>query len=77
MFRVAYLGPEWAEGDPAGVSEGVAQLLEWKGASRREFLNSLAFAVPGVRALDRARAAARNWLAINALLGEVKSKRLE
>jgi hypothetical protein len=76
VFRVVYLGPEWAELDESEVSDSVGKLLEWKGASRREFLNSLAFAVPGRAALDRARTAARLWLAVDSLLGEVKSKRL-
>jgi len=76
VFRVVYLAPEWAERDEPEVNQHAAKLLEWKGASRREFLNSLAFAVPGRAALDRARAAARLWLAVDSLLSEVKAKRL-
>jgi predicted AAA+ superfamily ATPase len=77
VFRVVYLGEDFTDMEESDLAKNVEQLVEEKAPGRREFQNSLAFAVPGKLALDRARTAARLWLAIDSLLGEVKKKRLK
>lgn len=75
-FRIVYLGPNWAslEGE-----ELRSQLVDWvkhRGPGRREYQNSMAFAVPGGGALDRAKTAARAVLGIESLQQQVRQKRV-
>lgn len=76
-FRLVYLGEEWSTKDEADRDRGVIALVERCRAARREYQNSLAFAVPGAEALDRARIAARNMLAISSLLGQSQQFELD
>lgn len=69
-FRLVYLGEEWAGKEQGDYEVGVSALIEHCRVARREFQNALAFAMPGPEALDRARIAARNVLAITSLLSQ-------
>lgn len=75
-FRIVYLGPDFASLNPDEIAAKVENLIEYRGSSRREFRNAVAFAIPGRLALDRARSAARLLLAVESLLEGVKKKRI-
>ncbi|MGH2655928.1 MAG: ATP-binding protein [Actinomycetota bacterium] len=70
MFRVVYLGEEWAGAEEPPEISRVESLVERHGSGPREYQNSLAFAVPGAEAFDRARRAARTAMAIGSILGQ-------
>lgn len=72
-FRVVYLGEEWVAVPEDARIEGVVELVERCGAARREQQNSLAFAIPGPEALDRARTTARASMAISEVLAQSKA----
>lgn len=76
VFRIVYLGWQWAELGDAELEENVARLVEERAPARRTYRNGLAFAVAGRAGFDRAREAARLLLALDSLLSQVRSKRL-
>ena len=47
VFRIVYLGWEWAELGDTELEENVARLVEERAPARRTYRNGLAFAVPG------------------------------
>lgn len=77
LFRVVYLGPEYASMATAEVDSSIREMVQKRGNARREYCNALAFALPGRQSLDRARSTARLVLALDALLSQVRSKRLK
>nr|MBA3377072.1 DUF499 domain-containing protein [Actinomycetota bacterium] len=72
LFRIAYLGPEWAPRAADEAESGVERLVDDRA---RIYKNALAFAIPGAPALERARATARLVLALDLLLRDVKAGR--
>jgi hypothetical protein len=77
VFRIVYLGPQWAALEDAEAQEGAAHLVEERFPGRRTYRNAVAFAMPSGSALDRARSEARLLMALDSLLREVKAKRLK
>jgi hypothetical protein len=75
-FRIAYLGPDLASLSEDELQHHVARLIDQCGARRRDYKNALAFAVPTLSAIDRARTGARNVLALAALTDDVRAGRV-
>jgi hypothetical protein len=75
-FHIVYLGPDWADLDADGLHDKLADWVQHRGPALREYQNAMAFAVPGAGPLDRAKAAARAFLGIESLQGQVKQKRV-
>lgn len=74
LFRVAYLGPEWADLSADERNAKLRELFERRGGgANRAYRNALAFAVPSKEALDHARAAARRAMAASSLVKHAKS----
>lgn len=76
IFHVVYLGPDAADRPVDEQRASVQQLLEHGRSGRREYQNALAFALPGRQALDEARRAGREAIAIEAVQREVRSRRI-
>ena len=74
-FQVVYLGPSWSEVAITEVQMSVRTLVDERSPGRRTYKNALAFAVPAVDALDRARHGARTLMSIESLSSAVKARR--
>lgn len=75
-FRIVYLGPDWAGLEDKEVRDGLAGWVQHRGPGRREYQNSMVFAIPGSAPLDRAKTAARTLLGSESLQQQVKQKRV-
>lgn len=71
-FNVVYLDPSWAEKSQESVVEDALSWLENRGNDKRDYKNALAFVVPSLAQMDKARRAARTSLAIASLLDQKK-----
>jgi hypothetical protein len=76
VFRIVYLGWQWTELSETELDANVARLVEERRPARRSYRNGLTFTVGSRAGFDRAREAARQLLALDSLLGQVRSKRL-
>lgn len=76
VFRVAYLGPDFAGMSDDEQLARIGDLVDNAGSRRRDYKNAVVFAVPGAQALDRSRQAARMDRALKALDDDVKAKRV-
>jgi len=74
MLQVVYLPFEWDAGsDETALRSKLTQWLEYAGNSRRDYKNSLVFALPGYMARDNSLNAARELMAVEALTRQVKN----
>jgi len=71
-FKFVYLHPSWAERTDEEIERGLRDWTERRGNVKRDHLNALAFVVPAHQPADRARAAARQLVGIESLLGQRK-----
>ncbi len=69
-FKVVYLHPSWAEKAEEESGQALHNWIEYRGNSKREYLNALAFTLPVRQPADRSRAAARQLLGIESLLSQ-------
>jgi len=72
-FKVVYLSPNWLEKSGVALARDLRAWLENRGNVKREYLNTLAFAIPSHQPADQAREAARQLMAIESLLGQKKT----
>jgi hypothetical protein len=75
-LQVVYLGLDTAEREPGEVERLVDEMLNQHGTGHREYKNALAFAVPGRQIAGDARKNARELLATEEILRQVKDRRI-
>ncbi len=71
-FQIVYLDPSWGERSKDVVLEEALSWVENIGNTKRDYKNALAFVVPTLAQMDKARRAARTALAIASLLEQKK-----
>ncbi|EAW33696.1 ATP-binding protein [Lyngbya sp. PCC 8106] len=72
QFIIVYLDPSWAEKSQGKVKEDALIWWENRGNDKRDYKNALAFIVPNLAQMDKARKGARTALAIASLLAQKK-----
>ncbi|MEG3984307.1 DUF499 domain-containing protein [Microcoleus sp. T3B2] len=72
QFSVVYLDPSWAEKSQELILADALTWLENRGNDKRDYKNALAFVIPKVVQMEKARKGARTALAISSLLEQKK-----
>lgn len=70
IFRVVYLGLEWADRPEPDVRRGIRELVRYRGGTERYYRNALAFAVPAKQQADRCRQSVRQVMALRSLINQ-------